>query len=238
MVSFAFLHHQGGWPSGSSAPALTPPPLHMPALCPQHPGLPEGLQQLPQLTVTLCFLDFKKEVAGMFGVMSPEAAIALYWKTSKRDDTHRSTRGVLLEEISLEGLRKKGQNATWWKSSRTNPQLRMSHHRGSLIPCLGQNHFTAKSQDLEREYPARTTLAQRNPPRKKLGLLPVEDPRWPNRNSSGVQFPARTMQRSHSRTHAGARGWGTQKVEETIGRKCVLQDHPIANLHEGDVLPT
>ncbi|XP_035146439.3 uncharacterized protein LOC103791347 isoform X2 [Callithrix jacchus] len=116
-------------------------------------------------------------------------------KTSKRDDTHRSTRGVLLEEISLEGLRKKGQNATWWKSSRTNPQLRMSHHRGSLIPCLGQNHFTAKSQDLEREYPARTTLAQRNPPRKKLGLLPVEDPRWPNRNSSGVQFPARTMQR-------------------------------------------
>ncbi|XP_035146443.2 uncharacterized protein LOC103791347 isoform X9 [Callithrix jacchus] len=168
MVSFAFLHHQGGWPSGSSAPALTPPPLHMPALCPQHPGLPEGLQQLPQLTVTLCFLDFKKEVAGMFGVMSPEAAIALYWKTSKRDDTHRSTRGVLLEEISLEGLRKKGQNATWWKSSRTNPQLRMSHHRGSLIPCLGQNHFTAKSQDLEREYPARTTLAQRNPPRKKL----------------------------------------------------------------------
>ncbi|XP_078220732.1 uncharacterized protein LOC103791347 isoform X15 [Callithrix jacchus] len=182
MVSFAFLHHQGGWPSGSSAPALTPPPLHMPALCPQHPGLPEGLQQLPQLTVTLCFLDFKKEVAGMFGVMSPEAAIALYWKTSKRDDTHRSTRGVLLEEISLEGLRKKGQNATWWKSSRTNPQLRMSHHRGR----------------------------QRNPPRKK----------------------------SHSRTHAGARGWGTQKVEETIGRKCVLQDHPIANLHEGDVLPT
>ncbi|XP_078220734.1 uncharacterized protein LOC103791347 isoform X17 [Callithrix jacchus] len=121
-----------------------------------------------------------------------------------------SLKGHLADRTSSGEASSSVKNATWWKSSRTNPQLRMSHHRGSLIPCLGQNHFTAKSQDLEREYPARTTLAQRNPPRKK----------------------------SHSRTHAGARGWGTQKVEETIGRKCVLQDHPIANLHEGDVLPT
>ncbi|XP_078220725.1 uncharacterized protein LOC103791347 isoform X12 [Callithrix jacchus] len=106
-----------------------------------------------------------------------------------------SLKGHLADRTSSGEASSSVKNATWWKSSRTNPQLRMSHHRGSLIPCLGQNHFTAKSQDLEREYPARTTLAQRNPPRKKLGLLPVEDPRWPNRNSSGVQFPARTMQR-------------------------------------------
>ncbi|KAL0608280.1 hypothetical protein AAY473_024893, partial [Plecturocebus cupreus] len=64
-VSFAFLHHQGGWPSSSSAPALTQPPPYMPALCPQHPGLPEGLQQLPWLTVTLCFLDFNLDLSGV-----------------------------------------------------------------------------------------------------------------------------------------------------------------------------
>ncbi|XP_078220735.1 uncharacterized protein LOC103791347 isoform X18 [Callithrix jacchus] len=93
-----------------------------------------------------------------------------------------SLKGHLADRTSSGEASSSVKNATWWKSSRTNPQLRMSHHRGR----------------------------QRNPPRKK----------------------------SHSRTHAGARGWGTQKVEETIGRKCVLQDHPIANLHEGDVLPT
>ncbi|KAL0608300.1 hypothetical protein AAY473_024913 [Plecturocebus cupreus] len=65
MVSFAFLHHQGGWPSSSAAPALTPPPPYMPTLCPQLPGLPEGLQQLPWLTVTLCFLDFSLDLSGM-----------------------------------------------------------------------------------------------------------------------------------------------------------------------------
>ncbi|XP_078220819.1 uncharacterized protein LOC144581376 isoform X4 [Callithrix jacchus] len=59
------------------------------------------------------------------------------------------------------------QKLKWWKNTMQDSSLSKSHHRGSLIPCLGQNHFTAKSQDLEREYPARTTLAQRNPPRKK-----------------------------------------------------------------------
>ncbi|XP_078220724.1 uncharacterized protein LOC103791347 isoform X10 [Callithrix jacchus] len=78
-----------------------------------------------------------------------------------------SLKGHLADRTSSGEASSSVKNATWWKSSRTNPQLRMSHHRGR----------------------------QRNPPRKKLGLLPVEDPRWPNRNSSGVQFPARTMQR-------------------------------------------
>ncbi|XP_017751513.1 PREDICTED: uncharacterized protein LOC108544758 [Rhinopithecus bieti] len=38
------------------SPCSHPPPPHTPALCAQHPRLPEVLQQLPRLTVTLCFL--------------------------------------------------------------------------------------------------------------------------------------------------------------------------------------
>ena len=38
------------------SPCSRPPPPHTPALCAQHPRLPEVLQQLPRLTVTLCFL--------------------------------------------------------------------------------------------------------------------------------------------------------------------------------------
>lgn len=42
MVSFAFPHHQGGYPSGSQVSPLNSPPLHTPSPCPQHPTLPKG----------------------------------------------------------------------------------------------------------------------------------------------------------------------------------------------------
>ncbi|XP_078220922.1 uncharacterized protein LOC103790477 isoform X4 [Callithrix jacchus] len=49
--------------------------------------------------------DFKKEVAGMFGVMSPEAAAALYWKNaSLKSGTYSGVIPLLKNYHSVEKL--------------------------------------------------------------------------------------------------------------------------------------
>nr|XP_011743519.1 uncharacterized protein LOC105484035 [Macaca nemestrina] len=57
-----------------------PPPPHTPALCARHPRLPEVLQQLPWLTVTLCFL------ATVASEMFPEMTLALCQVTASGTD--------------------------------------------------------------------------------------------------------------------------------------------------------
>ncbi|XP_073850983.1 protein FAM153A isoform X3 [Macaca fascicularis] len=55
-----------------------PPPPHTPALCARHPRLPEVLQQLPWLTVTLCFL------VTVASEMFPEMTLALCQRVPSR----------------------------------------------------------------------------------------------------------------------------------------------------------
>nr|XP_054107848.1 uncharacterized protein LOC103791347 isoform X7 [Callithrix jacchus] len=59
-----------------------------------------------------------------------------------------SLKGHLADRTSSGEASSSVKNATWWKSSRTNPQLRTSHHRGR----------------------------QRNPPRKKASSNQEDGP--------------------------------------------------------------